>query len=165
MLLLRSFSFHFIFHLEISDFIQIYVRKTHISLIHAKTIYRRKNHICKMAEKTKTREVTIVDEGGTFNTFFKMFKTEQSFDFEGLATLRKILSNEKAKILHTIKAKKPKSIYELAKQLDRDFKSVLDDVKLLVKFGFIDMIAEKSGKRERLRPIVAVDSMHIYIKI
>lgn len=118
-----------------------------------------------MAEKSKTREITIIDDGGTFNSFFKMFKTEQSLDFDGLATLRKILSNEKAKILHTIKTKKPKSIYELAKQLNRDFKSVIDDVKLLEKFGFIDMIAEKSGKRERLRPVVAVDSMYIHIKI
>ena len=118
-----------------------------------------------MAEKTKTREITITDEGGAFTSFFKMFKTEESYDFEGIALLRKILSNEKARILHTIKTKKPKSIYELAKVLKRDFKSVIDDVKLLEKFGFIDMIAEKSGNRERLKPVLVVDSMHIHIKI
>lgn len=118
-----------------------------------------------MAEKSKTREITIIDDSGTFNSFFKLFKGEGSYDFEGIATLRKLLSNEKAKILHMIKTKKPKSIYELAKQLNRDFKSVIDDVKLLEKFGFVDMISEKSGKRERLRPVLSVDSMHIHIKI
>lgn len=118
-----------------------------------------------MAEKSKVREITITDDSGTFNTFFKFFKSEESLDFEGIAMLRKILSDEKARILHTIKSKKPKSIYELAKFLKRDFKSVIDDVRLLEKFGFIDMVSEKSGNRERLRPIVSVDSMHIHIKL
>ena len=118
-----------------------------------------------MAEKTKTREITLVDEGGAFTSFFKRFKTEEEFDFEGLAMLRKLLRNEKAKILHTVKMKKPKSIYELAKMLKRDFKSVFDDIKLLEKFGFVEMIEEKSGRRIRHKPIVVVDSMHIYIKI
>jgi len=39
------------------------------------------------------------------------------------------------------------------------------DVKALEKFGFIDMIAEKTGKRERLKPILAVDSMYIHVKL
>src|SRR3989338_6003649 len=100
-----------------------------------------------MAEKSKTREVTITDEGGTFNAFFKHFRADAEYDFEGLALVRKILSNEKARLLHTIKKKSPGSIYELAKMLKRDFKSVSEDVKLLEKFGFIQMSAEKTGKR------------------
>jgi predicted transcriptional regulator len=119
----------------------------------------------KMAEKSKTREITIVEEGGAFSTFFKKFKTEkEDFDFGGLATLRKLISNEKARLLNVVKNKKPGSIYELAKILKRDFKSVSEDVKMLGSFGFIDMIAEKTGKRERLRPILAVDSMYIHVK-
>lgn len=119
-----------------------------------------------MAGKTKVREITIVDEGGTFTSFFKKFYGEkEEYDFEGLSTLRNLLTNEKAKILHAIKAKKPKSIYELAKILKKDFKTVNDNVKLLEKFGFLDMIAEKSGKRDRFRPVVVVDSMIVEIKI
>ena len=35
---------------------------------------------------TKTREITIVDKAGTFNTFFKRFSGEQEeYDFEGYA--------------------------------------------------------------------------------
>jgi len=119
-----------------------------------------------MAEKTKTREITIVDKGGTFSTFFRRFSGEKTdYDFEGLSTLRNLLSNEKARILHTIKVDNPKSIYKLAKILKRDFKSVNDDVKILEKFGFIDLIEEKTGKRERLKPILIVDSITINLKI
>ena len=118
-----------------------------------------------MAEKTKTREITIIDEEGVFNTFFKRFTGEKEYDFEGISLLRKILSNEKARLLHFLKTKKPGSIYQLAKLLGRDFKSVSDDIKLLESFGFIEMIAEKTGKRERLRPILVIDSIQIKIKI
>ena len=118
-----------------------------------------------MAEKTKTREITITDESGMFTTFFKKFKGEKDYDFEGISLLRKILSNEKARILNVVKNRKPKSIYELAKMLKRDFKSVSDDVKLLEKFGFLDMVSEKTGKRERLKPVIVVDALNIVIKI
>ena len=119
-----------------------------------------------MAEKSKTREVTIIDEGGRFNTLFRRFAgSKEEYDFEGLGIIRKILSNERARLLNTVKNKKPGSIYELAKMLSRDFKSVSDDIKLLYKFGFIEMVAEKTGKRERLKPVIVVDSMHIHIKL
>ncbi|MDO8459670.1 MAG: ArsR family transcriptional regulator [Nanoarchaeota archaeon] len=119
-----------------------------------------------MAQKYKTREITITDEGGSFHTFFRRITGGgDEYDFEGIALLRKILSNQKARVLNTIKTKKPRSIYELAKVLERDFKSVNDDVKLLEKFGFIDMVSEKTGKRGRLRPVLAVDSMYIQIKL
>ncbi len=119
-----------------------------------------------MAKQEKTRDIDIVDESGAFSTFFRRMTGEQaSYDFEGIIALRKLLSNEKAKILHTLKIKKPSSIYELAKILKRDFKSVNDDIKLLERFGFIDLIAEKTGKRERLRPVLVVNSIHINIKI
>ncbi|MBI3334418.1 hypothetical protein HYZ97_02940 [Candidatus Pacearchaeota archaeon] len=119
-----------------------------------------------MAQKTKTRDITIVDKSGTFNTFFRKFTGDaDEYDFEGLSALRKVLSNEKARLLHTIKTKHPRSIYALARLLKRDFKSVKEDIKLLERFGFIDMIAEHTGKRERLRPQVVVDVINITIKV
>lgn len=119
-----------------------------------------------MSTRTKTREITIVDEGGTFSTFLKRLTGEnEEYDFESLGVVRSLLTNEKARILHTLKSKKPNSVYRLAKELGRDFKSVSDDVKLLEKFGFITLVAEKTGKRERLRPVLDVDSMYIHIRI
>ena len=118
-----------------------------------------------MAIKTKTREITITDDRGTFSTFFKMFGNESPYDFEGLSALRNLLSNEKAKILHTIKMRKPSSVYALAKLISRDFKSVYQDVKLLERFGFIQLVKEGTGKRNRLKPIIIVDTIHIELKI
>jgi predicted transcriptional regulator len=119
-----------------------------------------------MASKTKSMQVSIVDESGTFTTFFKKFTgSKKEYDFDGLSALRNLLSNEKARILHTIKNKKPKSIYELAKILKRDFKSVVEDIKLLERFGFVDLISEKTGNRIRHRPEVTIDSLNLEIKI
>jgi len=119
-----------------------------------------------MAERTKTRDITIVEESGTFNTFLKRFTGSSSeYDFDSLALVRKLLNKEKARLIHIIKTKNPKSLYELAKILGRNFKSVSDDVKLLKRFGFIEMVSEKTGKRYRLKPILVVDTIHINIKI
>ena len=99
-------------------------------------------------------------------SFFKKITGEHiDYNFEGLSTLRQILSNEKARILYIIKTKKPHSIYQLSKILKRDFKSVSGDVKMLEKFGFIDMVAEKTGKRERLKPVIVIDSLKLNIKV
>ena len=123
-------------------------------------------YIQKMAKKTKTRQISIVGDAGTFRTLFKKVSgKKEDYDFEGLSALRRILSNEKARIINVIKKKEPRSIYGLAKILERDFKSVSDDVKLLERFGFIEFQSEKTGNRERLRPIVVVDSINITISI
>ncbi|MDP4039901.1 MAG: hypothetical protein Q8P57_04975 [Candidatus Pacearchaeota archaeon] len=119
-----------------------------------------------MAKKTKTRQIILKQESGTFTTLFKKFSGEKkNYDFQGLASLRNLLSNEKARTLDFIKNKNPKSIYDLSRKLKRDFKSVNDDVKLLEKFGFIDLIQEKTGKRNRLRPVIIIDSINIEINI
>jgi len=119
-----------------------------------------------MASKSKTREITIIDESGSFQSFFKKLTGDsKDYDFEGLAALRKLLSNEKARLLHVIKTKKPNSIYNLAKILNRDFKSVSEDIKLLQRFGMIEMISEHTGKRERLKPIIVIDTLTIHLKI
>ena len=117
-----------------------------------------------MAKKTRIRQIILVNDKGSFKTLFKKFTGEKKdYDFEGLSSLRNLLSNEKARILNVIKIKNPTSIYNLAKILDRNFKSVSDDIKLLERFGFIDLIAEKTGKRERLKPVIVVDSINIEI--
>jgi|TARA_Y100000310_G_C20614174_1_gene779699 predicted transcriptional regulator len=114
---------------------------------------------------SKTREITIMEKQGTFSVFKKSNVSKKNYDFSGILALRQLLSNEKARILHVIKNRKPSSIYELAKILGRGFKSVSDDIKLLERFGFIDLIEEKTKKRIRHRPEIVVDSVVINIKI
>jgi len=115
-----------------------------------------------MTQKTKTRIVNINITPNAFSTIFKRFVGEKSdYEFSGLSDLRQILSNEKAKILYAIKYYKPQSLYHLAKMLDKDFKSLTEDVKTLERFGFIELKREHQGKRIKLRPVLAVNSMQI----
>jgi len=116
---------------------------------------------------TKIREVTIRESTGKFSLFSKNPKdvSKESYDFDGLDSLRKLLSKEKARILDAIKHRNPGSIYELAKILGRPFKATFDDVKLLERFGFIGMKEEIVNKRVRMKPEIIVDHMIIHVKI
>ncbi len=115
--------------------------------------------------KTKIREITITESKGAFSVFRKPKTSKKDYDFEGILALRQLLSNEKARILHIIKTQKPRSIYDLAKKLGRGFKSVNDDIKLLERFGFIELIEEKTKNRKRHKPEIIVDTITIHLKI
>ena len=114
-------------------------------------------------KKTKIRYVDINVNKGNFVS--KLIGAKKSHDFSDIKLLRSILSNEKARILYALKIKNPKSIYALAKLLGRDFKSVREDIKVLERFGFIEFHAEKTGKREALKPVLIIDKLQIIIDI
>lgn len=119
----------------------------------------------------KTRYIDVSISSGIMSGIFKRLSwaqkgaDEEKLDFSDIAVLRHLLSNQRVRILHTIKAKNPESIYRLARILERDFKSVNNDVKFLEKFGFIDFVAEKHGKRERYKPTLAISKMNIVVSI
>jgi len=117
-----------------------------------------------MATK-RTREITIIESKGAFSLFKKPGSSKKDYDFSGVLALRQLLSNEKARILHTIKNQKPTSIYDLAKKLNRGFKSVNDDLKLLQRFGFIELVEEKTKNRKRHKPMIVADTVTIHLKI
>jgi predicted transcriptional regulator len=112
----------------------------------------------------KTKEITITSSKGSFSIFKKSKNSKKDYDLSGISALRQLLSNEKARILSVIKDQEPNSIYDLAKRLERGFKSVNDDIKLLERFGFIELIEEKTKNRRRLRPVLIVDSVNIHLK-
>ena len=119
-----------------------------------------------MAGKNRTRVINMSISQNAFTSIFKRFVGEKSeFEFSGLGDLRQLLSNEKAKILYVIKHNKPSSVYNLAKILNRDFKSVLQDVRILKKFGFIELKPEKKGNRNMLKPLIAINSLQINFEI
>ena len=112
-----------------------------------------------------TREITIKGSKGNFFIFKKNSKNKGDYDFSGISALRQLLSNEKARILETIKTEKPSSLYDLSKKLGRNFKSIHDDIKLLERFGFVEIVEEKTKNRIRHRPILINNSITIQIKI
>lgn len=132
-------------------------------VIHA--IYNKKHRI-KMAKKnSKTLYIDLnVKESGIFSRFLNK-KTDKDYNPEDIELLRKLFSNEKTRILYVLKTKKIKSIYDLAKTLKRDFKSVYQDLKILERFGFIEFHSEKKGDRESLKPVLKISSLNLVISI
>lgn len=114
-------------------------------------------------KKVKIRYLDINVNKGSFVS--KLTGGKKDHDFSDVKLLRNVLSNEKARILHILKTKNPHSIYALAKELNRDFKSVREDVYVLERFGFIEFHSEKRGKRESLMPVLAIDKLEIVINI
>ncbi len=119
-----------------------------------------------MAKTPITRNITLNITSGSFSGIFRRLRGEGGdYDFSGISTLRQLLSDERARILHTIKTKNPSSIYGLAKVLGRDFKSVRQDIKLLEKFGLLELETNRAGKREMLKPILSADSLTITVNL
>ena len=114
---------------------------------------------------SKTREITIKESKGIFNLIKDKQISKSDYNFEGLSALRQLLNNEKARMLHVIKTQEPKSIYELAKKLKRNFKSVVEDINLLERFGFIELVEEKTKNRVRHKPEIAVNEVIIKMSI
>lgn len=118
--------------------------------------------------KSKTIEVSIGEPKMSFSKL-PLFKKDKpntkEYDFSGVLELRQLFNHEKIRLLHTVKTQNPRSIYDLAKKLGRGFKSVNDDIKLLERLGFIDLIEEKTKNRRRYRPELAIDTLTIHLKI
>jgi len=94
-----------------------------------------------------------------------MKKKEEEYNTADLSILRHLLSNEKARLLSVVKNKKPNSIYKLSKYLERDFKSVREDVMMLKKFGFLELVEEKSNNRITHKPLITASVINIVVRI
>lgn len=116
-----------------------------------------------MAKQTKEISISITEKEGTFTSIFSKIRGENRNS--EVSILRNLLSNEKARLLHIAKTKQPESIYKLAKLLGRDFKSVRHDIRILEKFGFIELVASHKNNRELLRPVVDADQVIIKINL
>jgi len=119
-----------------------------------------------MAKKTSAKNISLSIEAGTFTGIFRRLRGSKiGYDFSDISALRQLLSNERARILYIIKTENPASLYKLAKLVGRDFKSVRQDVKLLEKFGLLELESNSKGKREMLKPILTADSINITISL
>jgi predicted transcriptional regulator len=66
--------------------------------------------------------------------------------FSNIKDLRKALTEKRLELLKTVKDRKPSSVYELAKMVDRDLKNVLQDVRYLQNIGMIDVTETEDKK-------------------
>lgn len=90
-------------------------------------------------------------------------KKHEGISFESLETMRKVLTEERLRILKIIKKYHPGSIYELAKILKRDTKNVSDDVHYLAELALIEIEKGKSNGREKTTPVVNYDKILLEI--
>lgn len=116
-------------------------------------------------KRTKTQKINIEQKEGAFSALFSRLGARKKHESSDISLIRSILNPEKAKIIHALKTKQPNSIYELAKILGRDFKTVRQDIALLEKIGFVEMIPIHKGKREKLKPLLVLDALEIKISL
>ena len=84
--------------------------------------------------------------------------------FESVDTFRKILTDKRLEVLHTIRMKHPASIYELSKMLKRDEKNVTQDLSFLENVGLVKLKKTKEG-RERTLLNVPYEKIQLEISI
>jgi predicted transcriptional regulator len=69
--------------------------------------------------------------------------------FTSLEAVKNLLTEKRFQLLHMIKEKHPKSISELARLSERNFKNVYADLQTLKNYGLIQMRKSK-GKSKRI---------------
>ena len=91
-------------------------------------------------------------------------KYQATVSFENLVLLRKALSPRRMQLLSIIKHKKPESVYELAKMVERDRKSVVIDIGILRELGFVEL-KKQYKERAMVKPSVPFEEINIGVKI
>jgi predicted transcriptional regulator len=91
-------------------------------------------------------------------------KKHEAVYFESLEAMRKVLTEERLRIVKVIKKEHPTSIYELAKILRRDVKNTFDDVQFLAQAGLVELKKTKDV-REKTTPEVNYDKILLEISV
>jgi len=124
--------------------------------------------------KTKELKLYIEDTGEFRKKINKEFKEigsgkakklkEDSISFQSLDHLRKFLTPKRLELLKVIRHKKPKSLYELSKLVDRTPENVSTDIKFLEQLGFVEVTKVKEIRKKSV-PEVTYDKMTLEIAV
>ncbi len=87
----------------------------------------------------------------------------QNHYFESIEAVRRFLTDARLELWRTIRDKKPNSLTELAKILDRNFADVHQDVHILVEAGLIDLQKPKGSKTRARKPISLADQLRFEV--
>ncbi|PSQ20495.1 transcriptional regulator [Halobacteriales archaeon QS_9_67_17] len=82
-------------------------------------------------------------------------------NFESPSDLRALLTDRRVELLRSIMTERPDSIRQLAERLDRDVKSVHDDLQVLAEYDVVHF--EQAGRAKR--PFVPYDSIEVSLEI
>ena len=126
--------------------------------------------------KAKRFKVKIQSFDQAGDEFVKTWKAaEKGLDYESgydlvlgfpdLSWISKVLSPERIRLIQMIREKKPESIRQLAKFLDRAQQNVQKDVQELAQFGIIELkrTRKKGQKCESVQPEFNWDGFDIAV--
>jgi predicted transcriptional regulator len=82
-------------------------------------------------------------------------------NFQNPSDLRALLTDRRVELLRSIMTERPDSIRQLAKRVDRDVKTVHDDLQVLADYDIIHF--EQAGRAKR--PFVPYDSIEVSLEI
>ena len=85
--------------------------------------------------------------------------------FTSIEAARNFMTRERLALMHTIRARHPGSLYELAKMLGRDFKNVQEDIRILERHGLVRITRKPRGKRKVKVPQVLFEEIALRIAI
>lgn len=88
-------------------------------------------------------------------------KHDPELSFENYETFQKFLSQKRLELLRTIGIERPRSIKHLSDIVQRDFKNVYNDIKILKKYDLIKLKKTNSG----FIPVPVYDKIEIEIPI
>ena len=90
-------------------------------------------------------------------------KPKRGLSFGSVESFRQFFTPKRLELLRVIKHRRPQSIYELAKLIKRDIKSVVVDIKILENYDLIDIkkIVVKNGYK--VKPIFDYDKLNVEI--
>ncbi|TVQ81056.1 MAG: hypothetical protein EA369_00685 [Bradymonadales bacterium] len=92
----------------------------------------------------------------------KTKKGEELITVSSWEILGRVLSPPRLQILGAIPALKPKSIAELARLMEKDFKNVYSDVKFLADLGLIEL-KDMGTNRKQMIPIAKYDGIEVLL--
>jgi len=82
-------------------------------------------------------------------------------NFQNPSDLRALLTDRRVELLRSVMTDQPGSIRKLAERLDRDVKTVHDDLQVLAEYDIIHF--EQAGRAKR--PFVPYDSIEVSLEI
>jgi predicted transcriptional regulator len=88
-----------------------------------------------------------------------LYKGYMVLSFPSFEILGRVITGARLELLSIIRKTKPKSIQELARLAERDFKNVYQDVKLLAQYGLIEL--KEQGARKAATPIAKYSELLI----
>lgn len=122
----------------------------------------------------KTLKIQIKSAGAALEDFRRTFKDveagrrvarREGVYFTSIEAARNLLTPSRLALLRAVRARRPGSIYELARVVDRDLKNVQDDLRLLETYGLIRMADATRAKRRVRVPEAPFDEIELKIAI